>query len=293
MEDAYCIDTVISFGSRPSGGIYGDICDTLLTILRLQGLGPITPWVDDHLFMRIQTKYLNEYNSMWHSWHTDIVSRGGRHHTGGRLWYGGKIFEDSTLEEFIENCRFPICDLSKSSPRSPHNAQLTYNFANIDHLLSLLGIPWEQQKDLPFDCLTTYIRFTWDLATMEVSLSPQKKSKYLNAIQAWNISKTHSLDNVEKLYRKLLHSCSIIPRGHAFLTKLETMLGLFGSNSFHVLHSPKGLVDDIDWWTAILSQPTLSCPIPKPVTLTDIRAFSDASSGISIAVTIGDCWQAW
>ena len=134
---------VIGFGSKPSGGIYGDVCDTSLTILRSQGLGLITPWVNNHLFTRIKTKYLNEYNSLWHSWYTDIVSRGGRHQTRGRSWYGRKIFEDGTLEEFIENCRVPIHDLSESLPRSPHDTQFTYNFANIDHLSSSLSIPWE------------------------------------------------------------------------------------------------------------------------------------------------------
>ena len=57
-----------------------------------------------------------------------------------------------------------------------------------------------------------------------------KRRQYLAAIQDWTDSKTHILNNVEKLYGKLLHTCSIIPRGCAFLTKLEAMLGLFGSN---------------------------------------------------------------
>ena len=46
-------------------------------------------------------------------------------------------------KEFIEDCRHPLPDLSKSSPRSAHDEQYTYNFANIDNLSSPLGIPWE------------------------------------------------------------------------------------------------------------------------------------------------------
>ena len=282
-------------GSRPSGGVYSDIHDTSLTIFRSQGISPITPWVDDHLFARIWTKHLSEYNTSQHQWHSDITSRGGRHQIGGRAWHGEKFLKDGTLEEFVENSRFPLCDLSKSSPRSHHDAQFTYNFTNIDDLSSPLGIPWECQKDLLFNFSTTYIGFTWNLATMQVSLLPNKKLKYLTMIQTWKDTETHSLNEVEKLYGKLLHSCSIIPRGHAFLTKLETMLRLFSSNPFHSLHAPKDLVvvDDLNWWSTVLCQPNLSCTIPRPVTLTDIRVFSDANSGIRIAITIGNCWQAW
>lgn len=150
----------VGFSSRPSGGVYDDVHDTSLTILRSQGIGPITPWVDDHLFTRIWTEHLSKYNMSQHQWHSEITSRGGRHQTGGRAWYGRKILKDGTLEEFIENCRFPLHNLSKSSPRSHHDAQFTYNFTNINDLSSLLGIPLEHQKDLPFNFSMTYIGFT-------------------------------------------------------------------------------------------------------------------------------------
>ena len=87
-------------------------------------------------------------------------------------------------------------------PDPLHNTQFTYNFANIDKLSSTLSIPWEWQNDLPSDHSTTYIRFTWDLATMWVSLLLKKKSEYLTMIQAWKDSKTHNLNEVNKLLWK-------------------------------------------------------------------------------------------
>ena len=68
-EDTYCIDMAVRFSSRLSGGVYGDVHNTSLTIFRSQGIGPITPWVNDHLFMRIWTEHLNKYNTSWHWWH--------------------------------------------------------------------------------------------------------------------------------------------------------------------------------------------------------------------------------
>lgn len=253
-------------------------------------MGPINLWVDDHLFIRVQCKYLNEYNRSWQSWNTDIISRGGQHQTGGRAWYGGQIFEDWTLEEFTEDCRHPLHDLSKLSPRSSHNKTYSYNFANINNLSLQLGIPWEQEKDMPFAHSTTYIGFKWNLATMQISLPAKKKTKYLATIQDWTSSKTHTLNKVEKLYGKLLHTCSIIPRGCTLLIELETMLGLFNSNPFHPVSSSALLANDLSWWSHILLQPDISHAIPTPVTLIDVGAFSDTSSGIGITITIGERW---
>lgn len=246
-EDAFCVDTAIGFGSKPSGGCYSNIRDTSLTIIRSKGIGPINPWVDDHLFARILLKHLNNHNKSRQQWHVDIIARGGKHQTGGRVWYGGKVFEDGTLNDFVKDCKYPICDLLHSSPRSDHDQLYVYNFNNIDKLSARLGIPWEKTKDMPFASLTVYIGFLWDLRTSRVLLTPEKKTKYLDAIRNWQVSWTHTLKEVEKLYRKLLHTCAIIPRGCTFLTKLEAMLGLFASNPFRPISAPTNLADDLKW----------------------------------------------
>lgn len=57
-------------------------------------------------------------------------------------------------------------------------------------------------------------------------------------------------------------------------------------------HSPRGLSADLDWWSTMLSC-SYQRPIPCPVELTDVGAFSDASSGIGIAIVLGGFWRAW
>jgi hypothetical protein len=166
----------------------------------------------------------------------------------------------------------------------------SYNFADINAISDTLGIPWELSKDLPFGFSTTHIGFYWDLKTSTVSLTLAKQEKYLLAIQEWNVRSTHTLNDVEKLYGKLLHSCSVIPRGHAYLTTLESMLST-GYNCPFVLNSPtKGLSADLKWWVSTLSQPFVGQKIPGPVLLHDIGAFSNTSSGFGIAIVIGSRW---
>jgi hypothetical protein len=49
-EDNYAIDTQNAFGLASGAGIYGRVADTGADIMRTQGLGPISKWVDDHVF---------------------------------------------------------------------------------------------------------------------------------------------------------------------------------------------------------------------------------------------------
>jgi len=126
-----------------------------------------------------------------------------------------------------------------------------------------------------------------------VSIGTKKKTKYLAAIQEWEARHTHTLDNVERLYGKLLHTCLVIPSGRAYLTRLETMLGTCHDHPFVPCAPVKGISTDLEWWASVLRQPYLGCTIPGPVQLYDPGAFSDASSGVGVTIVIGDRWRAW
>lgn len=52
-DGRFCADTCVSFGMGLSAGVYGLVADAGVDILRAAGLGPLTKWVDDHIFFRI------------------------------------------------------------------------------------------------------------------------------------------------------------------------------------------------------------------------------------------------
>ena len=89
--------------------------------------------------------------------------------SGGQLWYGGRIFEDGTLEQFDEDCHFSCSDLSSTSPRSSQDSAFAYNMDNMDTISSTLGIPWEIFKDLPFSTWLVFISLIWDLHLLTVN----------------------------------------------------------------------------------------------------------------------------
>ncbi|PPQ82948.1 hypothetical protein CVT24_012852 [Panaeolus cyanescens] len=169
-----------------------------------------------------------------------------------------------------------------------HEAQYCYSDEEIDQLSVRLGIKWEPEKTITFREEVPFLGFCWDLQHYTVALLQEKKEKYQREIQEWKSRKRHTLEQVQKLYGKLLHTSQIIPEGRAYLTNLETMLAI-GHNRPFVPHTPpKHTAGDIVWWETILSGPTIKRDVRIPQELNNLEAYSDASSGYGIGVTIGN-----
>jgi hypothetical protein len=49
-DDAFNLDTCLSFGLAPSAGVYGACADATNDVLRAEGIRPIIKWVDDRVF---------------------------------------------------------------------------------------------------------------------------------------------------------------------------------------------------------------------------------------------------
>ncbi|KAF7348033.1 Reverse transcriptase/ribonuclease H [Mycena sanguinolenta] len=292
-NDEFAVDTCVAFGVSSGSGAYGNLADAGADILRSQGIGPLGHWVDDHCFLRVLLKHLARYNLQRKEWRAHIISAGGRHHDGGRIWFGGGKLAADILEEFDEDMAFPIADLSTASVRSPEDARYSYNFADIDRVTTALGMPWALDKDIMFAHEFPFTGFVWNLIDNTVSLGSEKKTKYLLAIQEWSATRTHALKDVQQLHGKLLHACSIIPEGRAYLTSLEAMLHICHNRPFMPHTPPHSTPADLEWWAARLTQPVLSRSIPGPVELYDPWAYSDASSGIGIGIIIRNFWWAW
>jgi hypothetical protein len=133
--------------------------------------------VDDHLFFRIEVRYLVSYNAYHQALHTTLSPSSFRH-TGGCIWYEGLCFEDGTLEVFREDGHFDIQDFSQSSTRSSEDMHFSYNFSDINSFSGVLQIPWEPTKDTPFAFEVVFIGLLWNLSHLTVTLAEMKKEKY-------------------------------------------------------------------------------------------------------------------
>ena len=188
------------------------------------------------------------------------------------------------MEEFNENCSFPIQALSCQSDCSQHDALFLYSLCDIDHASEILGIPWEASKDQSFAPMTIYIGFTWDLDFHTVSLAPDKIAKYLNIIREWLDWPYHILKDAQSIYGKLLHACAALHCGCAYLIGLKKMMCVCADKPFMPHWPVKSIEAELCWWTEHLQCGEISQPIKPPTLASDPSAYSDASSG---------CWRAW
>jgi hypothetical protein len=291
--DSYAINTHNNFGLTSAGGIYGHLADAGADILRANGIGPLSKWVDDHIFFRIQCTELGSYNGERIRWREEIIKNGGRIQDGSRIWYCGKAMPDGRHEEFDEDCTAVLQDFSKTTARSSLDCKYSYGDDDIDAVSDYLGMVWEPSKTVPFGFSIPYLGFIWDLNKLTVTVPDRKKLKYMAAIEEWGKKTTHALREVQQLDGKLLHVTLVIPAGRAYLTNLEAMLGIFHNRPFVPRTPPRHTADDLKWWKLLFKQPTLSRPIPQLTFITDLHAYSDASSGFGIAITVGEHWRAW
>ena len=116
-EDSFAIDTRDCFGLASGGGLYGRLGDAGAQIMRFHGIGPLSKWVDDHIFFRILRQHLEEYNLSCKQWACHVAENGGEIHDGGRLWFKGKVMPNDQPEEFDEDLSCAIQDLSQVSDR--------------------------------------------------------------------------------------------------------------------------------------------------------------------------------
>jgi hypothetical protein len=292
-EDSFAVNVCNNFGLTSAGGVYGMVADAGADIFRGNGIGPLAKWVDDHIFFRIPRDHLPAYNANRTQWNHEINSVGGRQQDGGRLWFKGKDHPDGSPEEFDEDCSVPFRDLAEASVRSEEDKTFSYADADIDALSELLGIRWETSKSVPFGAEVPYLGLLWDLRARTVRLLEKKRIKYMAAISEWEEKRTHNLLETQQLYGKLLHASWVIPPGRAYLTNLEAMLSLCHNSPFLPRTPPRDTPGDLEWWKLRLEHPSIPRPIPEPRPLIDHQAYSDASSGFGIAITVGPRWRAW
>jgi hypothetical protein len=257
--------------------------------MRFNGIGPIARWVDDHIFFRIKREHLIAYNQTRSDLAAIMTNTGGFTTRKGRSWFAGGTLPSGEIEEFDEDLKFELRDLTLASPRSEHEQQFCYNLEDVNRITDHLGIPWEASKDIPFSPNPVFIGLIWNLEDRTVTLTESKRIKYLTAILEWQSKRTHVLLEVQKLHGKLLHASLIFPAGRAYLANLEAMLGIFRDTPFKPRTPPRDTPDDLAWWRTILStQPLPVLPIPTPQPILDLRAFFNASIGVGIGITIGN-----
>jgi hypothetical protein len=76
-EDCFAADTNACFGCSSSPGNFGQVGDAGADIFRAYGIGPVSKWVDDHIFFRIPHTFRKQYNQLREKNSHHIAQNGG------------------------------------------------------------------------------------------------------------------------------------------------------------------------------------------------------------------------
>ena len=134
VDNQFAINLCNNFSLTSVGGVYGMVADTGADVFRGQGMGPLSKWVDDHIFFRVPRGHLAAYNAQWGEWCCEISAHGGRRQDGSRVWYGGKDLPNDVTEEFDEDCSTWLGDLADTSPHPAADQEFAYADIDIDRL---------------------------------------------------------------------------------------------------------------------------------------------------------------
>ena len=69
----------------------------------MNGIGPLSKWVDNHIFFHLPHQHLVTYSNQHYSWSQTVTKNGGRIHEASHIWYKGDTMPDGRLEEFDED----------------------------------------------------------------------------------------------------------------------------------------------------------------------------------------------
>ena len=81
-KDQFAINVCNNFGLTSAGGVYRMVADAGADIFHSCGIGPISKWVDDHIFFRVPQVHLSKYNALRREWRQDIQAHRGHRQSG-------------------------------------------------------------------------------------------------------------------------------------------------------------------------------------------------------------------
>jgi len=140
-DNFFTINSNNNFGLAvaSAGGIYGEISDASCDIFQYNEIGPISKWVNNHIFSHIQVQHVPWYNNQQQKWHHAIIENGGRIYECSSLWYKGKMMPDDTIAEFDEDTSLPIKIQSCKISAEEVEPQYTYYLRTLKN-----GAVWTQ-----------------------------------------------------------------------------------------------------------------------------------------------------
>ncbi|KAE8241762.1 hypothetical protein A4X03_0g8090 [Tilletia caries] len=150
----------------------------------------------------------------------DRVSREQR---GGNLfWRDG---DQQLAEDFV--------GVLAAAPSAAGPDDWAYTLAAVDQVCGPLGVPWSPEKEQGFPGTVTFAGIQFDIAALEMFLSPTRTSAYLSDCRAWLGCSRHTKSQAERLLGWLQFACCVVLCGRPYLTGLIDFVALHSRSGQH------------------------------------------------------------
>jgi hypothetical protein len=173
-----------------------------------------------------------------------------------------------------------------------------YDRAEMLRRIAPLDIPWHEEKgDEAFKFITTFIGFQWDIPNKLVSLTDEKRFKFLERvrqfIQRFDTHPCQLLD-IQKIHGSLCHISFVYFEGRSHLASLSNFASTFPlNNDYAIRFPPPSVITDLNWWFATLSVAGVSRSLRPRGVAVDLGFFVDASTSWGIGIIMGNDWAAF
>ncbi|KAF7319947.1 Reverse transcriptase/ribonuclease H [Mycena kentingensis (nom. inval.)] len=128
-----------------------------------------------------------------------------------------------------------------------------YDENGVRNTLGPLRAPWHPDKGQGFAFLVIYIGFLWDFQRRQVSLTEEKRLKFLRRVNDFRQKQVFSLYDLQKIHGSLCHIAYVYPLGRSYLAPLSNAIVAFNGRSDALHHHTTAMESATRWWADTLS----------------------------------------
>ncbi|KAF7324545.1 hypothetical protein MKEN_00495700 [Mycena kentingensis (nom. inval.)] len=168
-----------------------------------------------------------------------------------------------------------------------------YDENGVRTILGPVRAPWHPDKGQGFAPRAIYIGFLWDFEFRQVSLTEDKRRKFLRRVIDFRQNPVFSLYDIQKIHGSLCHIAYVYPLGRSYLAPLSNAIVDFKGNTNALHHHTTAINAATRWWVKTLSVPNVPRSLKPRGAVVDLRLYVDASTNWGIGTYWDGKWDAF
>jgi len=138
----------------------------------------------------------------------------------------------------------------------------------------------------------TFLGIELDAVNLIARLPEEKRLATTQLVASYRLQSAATKRQLLSLAGSLFHACKVVPPGRPFMaTLLSAAYSVAGMGEAILLSDQRALLDDLHWWSLLLSRWNGRHMLVHQPTTPDLKVQTDASSTIGYGITYNDEWS--